>query len=59
MERHEVAADVLGPDFLNCFAQVLRVPELLPAPGNFENRATHLVAFGIAAPHFAQLAIGR
>ncbi|WP_154641196.1 hypothetical protein [Burkholderia cenocepacia] len=59
MERHEVAADVFRPDFLNRLAQVLRISELVAAPGDFEDQAPHLMAVRVAAPHLAQLAIGR
>ncbi|MCW3641755.1 hypothetical protein K6Y74_00790 [Burkholderia cenocepacia] len=54
-----MAADVLGPDFLDRLAQVIGVPELMPTPRDLEDQAPHLVTVGIAAPHFAQLSIGR
>ncbi|WP_206781583.1 hypothetical protein [Burkholderia metallica] len=54
-----MAADVFRPDFLNRLAQVLRISELVAAPGDFEDQAPHLMAVRVAAPHLAQLAIGR
>ncbi|WP_196493297.1 hypothetical protein [Burkholderia territorii] len=59
VEGDEVAADVLGPHFLNRLAQVLRVPELASTPGDLEDEAPNLVSRRVASPHVAQLAICR
>ena len=54
-----MAADVLGPDFLDRLTQVLGVPELMPTPRDLEDQAPHLMTVRVATPHLAQLTIGR
>ncbi|PQP12191.1 hypothetical protein C5615_30765 [Burkholderia cepacia] len=58
VKSHEVAANVLVPDRLNGFPKALCIPELTSASCNFEDQAPYLVAGRVAAPHFAQLAVG-
>ncbi|WP_175777651.1 hypothetical protein [Burkholderia anthina] len=58
MKGHEVAADIFVPDLLNQLAQSFSFAKRMPTPSYFEDQAPHLVTFRVAAPHFAQLAIG-
>ncbi|MDN7658421.1 hypothetical protein [Burkholderia cenocepacia] len=52
-------SNVLVPDRLNRFPEILGFVEPLPASGYFEDQATHLVAVRVAAPYLAQFTICR
>ncbi|WP_322055610.1 hypothetical protein [Burkholderia cenocepacia] len=53
MKGHKVASNVLVPDRLHRFPEILGFVELLPASCNFEDQTPYLVAGRVAAPHFA------
>ncbi|OXI44959.1 hypothetical protein CFB49_07840 [Burkholderia sp. AU17457] len=58
MKGHKVAPHILVPHRLHRFPEILGFIEPFPASCNFEDQAPYLVAGRVAAPHFAQLAVG-